>query len=122
MIAQDRIIFGVRARRCGILRPAVLLYGEEHPCGEEIGKLYAGDLRVRGGAKLLLVAGTSLAIPGIRRMIQAYKNQSSGYIVFVNDRFPTLPKAWLSIFDVFVEGDVQVFAGRVLAEMEKSAA
>lgn len=116
-----------RARPVGSLRASVVLYGEEHPQGESIGRMVEKDLKGLGGKSegkegkvdFLLVAGTSLSIPGVKRIIKEMakslhaksSSQASGAVrtVFVNDQQPKGTE-WNDVFDIWVKGDIQSFA------------
>ena len=105
-----------RRRPVGCLRANVVLYGEEHPRGEAIGSLVERDLRGKEGkVDLLLVAGTSLAIPGIKRIVKEmarslHSGRRKGVkVVFVNESPPANTREWDRVFDVWVKGDVQGF-------------
>ena len=99
----------------------MVLYGEEHPQGELIGSAVERDLKGTGkkGEKegkvdLLLVAGTSLSIPGVKRIVKemARALQSRGSlpkVIMVNREMPK-GKEWDGAFDTFVAGDIQEFA------------
>lgn len=112
-----------RSRRSGTLRPDVVLYGEEHAQGDRIGSLVERDLKGTGGkAKegkidFLLVAGTTLAIPGVKRIVKemakaVHAGKGKGKevkSVFVNDEPPKNPGEWAGVFDAWVQGDIQEF-------------
>jgi NAD-dependent SIR2 family protein deacetylase len=110
-----------RSRKTGYLRASVVLYGEEHPQGELIGSAVERDLKGSGkkGEKegkvdLLLVAGTSLSIPGVKRIVKemARALQSRGNlprVIMVNREMPK-GKEWEGVFDTFIAGDIQDFA------------
>jgi len=110
-----------RSRKTGYLRASVVLYGEEHPQGELIGSAVERDLKGTGkkGEKegkvdMLLVAGTSLSIPGVKRIVKemARALQSRGSlpkVIMVNREMPK-GKEWEGLFDTFVAGDIQEFA------------
>ena len=125
-----------RARRQGSLRPSVVLYGEEHPQGDLIGSQVERDLRGTGGrlregkVDFVLVAGTSLLIPGVKRIVKemckAVKGQAQSgagkatkrlKTVFVNDEPPKNGSEWHGVFDIWVQGDVQEFV-QLLGEDE----
>lgn len=120
-----------RARKVGTLRASVVLYGEEHPEGDLIGSVMERDLRGtgrrgerEGRADLLLVAGTSLSIPGVKRIVKemakslATRSEASVRdgreppirAVFINAEAPAKPAEWEGVFDVWAQGDVQVLA------------
>lgn len=117
-----------RQRRTGHLRASVVLYGEEHPQGELIGTVVERDLRGSGrkGEKegkvdLLLVVGTSLAIPGVKRMVKEFARSLAsrsgvGQVprsIFIN-RDPPKGSEWDGVFDTFVAGDIQDFVTRYI--------
>lgn len=123
-----------RQRRVGTLRASVVLYGEEHPEGDLIGAVVERDLRGtgrrgerEGKADLLLVAGTSLAIPGVKRIVKemakslslrtdaSVRDGKAAPIrtVFVNSEPPAKTAEWDGVFDVWARGDVQEFAALV---------
>ncbi|KZP00421.1 DHS-like NAD/FAD-binding domain-containing protein [Calocera viscosa TUFC12733] len=73
-----------RSRGIGRLRPSVVLYGEEHKEGEAVGECVRRDLVGLGDAgpgerakqsrqpDLLVVVGTSLQVPGTRRIVKEF--------------------------------------------------
>lgn len=69
LIDDARASLGERSRGVGKLRPDVVLYGEEHKDGERVGEITRRDLMgVR--PDLLLVVGTSLKVPGTKRLVR----------------------------------------------------
>lgn len=101
----ERTRLGKRQLAMGTLRPAIVLYNEEHPNGESIGQLQVSDLRKN--PDLMIVMGTSLKIPALKKFIkQAARiihSRPGGIVVFVNRTSPT--KEWDKIFDYEVLGD-----------------
>lgn len=74
-LERTRRLIGKRPRGIGRLRPSVVLYNEEHKDGEGLGEMVRRDLmgsNKRNGADLLLVVGTSLRIPGTKRMVREF--------------------------------------------------
>ncbi|RDB25580.1 NAD-dependent protein deacetylase hst4 [Hypsizygus marmoreus] len=75
---ETRQLIGKRARGIGKLRPSVVLYNEAHKDGEGVGDVVQKDLigsskgKGRSGADLLLVVGTSLRVPGTKRMVREF--------------------------------------------------
>ncbi|KAJ9112364.1 hypothetical protein QFC19_000784 [Naganishia cerealis] len=72
---DERVESSQRPRSIGFLRASVLLYGEEHKHGESIGAVVERDLLGRlkdERMDLLIVAGTTLQIPGVKRMIKEF--------------------------------------------------
>lgn len=95
-----------------------------------IGSIVERDLRgtgpkdeKEGKADLLLVAGTSLSIPGVKRIVKELarslhsSSRSTGNssnrpsIILVNSELPK-GKEWHSVFDTFIAGDIQDFVKR----------
>jgi NAD-dependent SIR2 family protein deacetylase len=77
-IEETRQAVGKRSRGVGKLRPSVVLYNELHKDGEEVGEVVQRDLlgaskgKGRTGADLLIVVGTSLRVPGTKRMVREF--------------------------------------------------
>ncbi|KAI8084063.1 DHS-like NAD/FAD-binding domain-containing protein [Gilbertella persicaria] len=101
----ERTRLGKRQLSMGTLRPAIVLYNEDHPQGESIGQLQVNDLKKK--PDLMIVMGTSLKIPALKKFIkQAARiihSKPGGCVVFVNRTSPT--KEWEKIFDYEVLGD-----------------
>ncbi|PPQ96236.1 hypothetical protein CVT26_005563 [Gymnopilus dilepis] len=77
-LEATRQLVGKRPRGIGRLRPSVVLYNETHKDGEGVGHVVQRDLmgsskgKGRNGADLLLVVGTSLRVPGTKRMVREF--------------------------------------------------
>jgi hypothetical protein len=73
-LEATRSLIGKRPRGIGKLRPSVVLYNEEHKDGEGVGEVANKDLiGGRGrGADLLIVVGTSLRVPGTKRIVREF--------------------------------------------------
>lgn len=77
-LETTRQLIGKRSRGVGKLRPSVVLYNEMHKDGEEVGEVVRRDLvgsskgKGRAGADLLLVVGTSLRVPGTKRIVREF--------------------------------------------------
>ncbi|KAG2058572.1 DHS-like NAD/FAD-binding domain-containing protein [Suillus hirtellus] len=75
---ETRQLIGKRARGVGKLRPSVVLYNELHKDGEGVGEVARRDLvgsskgKGRSGVDTLLVVGTSLKVPGTKRMVREF--------------------------------------------------
>jgi NAD-dependent histone deacetylase SIR2 len=63
-----RVLGGLRSHGIGRLRPRMVLYNEFNPDEEAIGAVSHADLKSRPDA--VLVVGTSLKVPGIRRLVK----------------------------------------------------
>jgi NAD-dependent SIR2 family protein deacetylase len=78
VMEETRQLVGKRARGVGKLRPSVVLYNETHKDGEGVGEVVRKDLvgsskgKGRSGADLLLVVGTSLRVPGTKRIVREF--------------------------------------------------
>ncbi|CAE6533102.1 unnamed protein product [Rhizoctonia solani] len=139
-----RRLVGKRTRGVARLRPGVVLYNEPHREGEaeRVGECVRRDLiglgsgqlsrtnsgrKRRGGDDLLIVAGTSLRIPGAKRIVREFAkalhpapcvnsdndtqtDQPAVKTVYLNLEFPVPTREWDGVFDVWVQGDVQTFA------------
>jgi NAD-dependent histone deacetylase SIR2 len=150
-----RQLIGKRARGIGKLRPSVVLYNEDHKDGEGVGEVVRKDLigaskgKGRSGADLLLVVGTSLRVPGTKRMVREFSKavhsrgtgspNSSGpsspapsprrspsneeetplKALYLNLDFPVPTREWEGVFDAWIQGDVQQFAEMLQVEIEK---
>lgn len=65
-----RAISGFRTRGVGVLKSGVVLYGEEHNEGDRVGAVTSRDLMRGRRPDLLIVAGTSLKVPGTKRLVK----------------------------------------------------
>lgn len=149
---ETRQLVGKRARGVGKLRPSVVLYNEAHKDGEGVGEVVERDLiggskgKARSGADLLLVAGTSLRVPGTKRIVREFSKavrsrggKSSGLMtpqntppqtppsdeevlpkaIYLNLDFPVPTREWEGVFDAWIQGDAQSFADLLGKEIEK---
>lgn len=165
-----RQIVGKRPRGIGRLRPSVVLYNEAHKDGEGVGDVVRKDLigtskgRGRSGADLLLVVGTSLKVPGTKRMVREFSKavkargvsspslnkvesgsatrayRSCGLAtpeaspcrtpaadvdpplpksLYINLDFPVPTREWEDVFDVWIQGDAQLFAEMLQTEINR---
>jgi NAD-dependent SIR2 family protein deacetylase len=124
LASSIRSALSERTRKTGYLRASVVLYGEEHPQGESIGSAVERDLKgtgrkdeKEGKVDLLLVAGTSLSIPGVKRIVKEMArvlhshSRKNGLprVILINREFPKGAE-WNGVFDTFIAGDIQDFA------------
>lgn len=102
---QDR---GKRGTKIGILRPNVVLYGEEHPSAEAVGTITAHDLAL--SPDVLLILGTSLHVHGLKTLVREFAKSvharagGKGKVIFVNLSKPS-ESAWKDSFDFWVSMD-----------------
>ena len=70
----------------GLLRPNIVLYGENHPTGEIISKQLSMDLK-RGKPDFFLIIGSSLRVHGVRSLVKQvarHVHERGGLVVLVN--------------------------------------
>lgn len=81
-----RTASGLRSHGIGRLRPRMVLYNEYNPDEEAIGAVSAADLKSRPDA--VIVVGTSLKVPGIRRlakeMCAVSRGRRDGFTAWIN--------------------------------------
>jgi len=121
--AQARVARSARALRIGTLRPAIVLYDEPHPLGDEIGQIQAAD--VRKGPDLLVIMGTSLKVHGLKKLVKEFAKvtharkspKTPGLVIFVNKTPPG--NEWDGVIDYHVEGDTDSWTEKVIADWKK---
>lgn len=151
-LEETRALVGKRSRGIGRLRPSVVLYNEPHKDGEGVGAAVERDLLGRGGRggpDLLLVVGTSLRVPGTKRIVREFAKAarardgppvevSSGLptptssprlspaaedvpirSVYLNLGFPVPTREWEGVFDAWVNDDAQDFAAILDKEIKR---
>ncbi|KAG8526556.1 uncharacterized protein KY384_008757 [Bacidia gigantensis] len=100
-----RQALGKRGTRVGTLRPNIVLYGEEHPSADAIGKITTHDLTLY--PDLLLILGTSLHVHGLKTMVREFAKAvharpgGKGKVVFVNLTRPA-ESVWKDVIDYWV--------------------
>jgi NAD-dependent histone deacetylase SIR2 len=88
----------------GMLRPAIVLYEENHPFADEIGSITAYDMS--RNPDLLLIMGTSMKVHGFKLLVKDFAKQvhsRGGIVVFVNATPPA--KEWDDIIDYHILGE-----------------
>ncbi|KAI8335406.1 DHS-like NAD/FAD-binding domain-containing protein [Chlamydoabsidia padenii] len=116
---KERQRLGKRSLAMGTLRPAVVLYNEDHPQGDSIGQAQASDIKKR--PDLLIVMGTSLKIGALKTFIKKLaksihtNHPRTGRVVFINKTRPT--KEWDSVFDYEVTSDADTWVGLTEAKL-----
>ena len=103
----------------GLLRPAIILYGESHPKGEDIAKLQAVDGRK---ADNILVVGTSLKTFGsvalIKTLSANLQQNQRGQVYYMDLQNP--PKNLMDVFDHIFQMDCQKFADYMLQRLDRA--
>jgi NAD+-dependent protein deacetylase SIR2 len=123
--AKAREARSARPLKIGTLRPAIVLYDEAHPLGDEIGAIQTADLSRK--PDLLIVMGTSLKVHGLRKLVKEFaksvhetsssSTHSKGKVIFVNKTAP--PNEWAGIIDYHVEGETDQWVDKVLEDWKK---
>jgi NAD-dependent histone deacetylase SIR2 len=95
-----------RSHGIGRLRPRMVLYNEHNPDDEAIGSCTAADMRLRPDA--VIVAGTTLKVPGVRRiareMCKIVRDRKDGVAVWINNDPEPLGKELEDVWDLVVKG------------------
>ncbi|KAK8216387.1 DHS-like NAD/FAD-binding domain-containing protein, partial [Phyllosticta capitalensis] len=103
---------GKRSHGVGRLRPRMVLYNENGPDEDAIGTVTTADLRARPDA--VIVVGTTLKVPGVRRiareMINTVRDRKDGVSIWINNE-PEPKGADLSnLWDLVVRGPCDAVA------------
>ena len=105
---------GKRSHGIGRLRPRMVLYNEHNPDDEAIGTIVKADLRTRPDA--LIVVGTSMKIPGVRRIVRemcgVVRSRRDGLTVWINHEPPPVGKEFGDCWDLIVKGSCDEVASR----------
>ena len=105
---------GKRSHGIGRLRPRMVLYNENNPDDEAIGKVMEADLRVRPDA--VIVVGTSMEIPGVKRFVReacgVVRGRRDGVAIWINRGPPPTAKEFEDCWDLVVAGDCDKVAHR----------
>lgn len=94
----------------GIIRPNIVLYGEEHPYSETFAKNLNKDLNKK--PNILLIFGTSLKVEGVknlvRKMSKKIHENDKGMVILVN-KDPISQSSWKNYIDFQVVSDCDAF-------------
>lgn len=95
---------GKRSHGVGRLRPRMVLYNEHNPDDEAIGAVVKSDMRTRPDC--LIVVGTTLKIPGVKRIVKEMgaivRGRRDGLTIWVNMDGPPPSKDYE--WDLIVKG------------------
>lgn len=104
---EDRIMRGKRSLGLGgVLRPNIVLYGENHPFGDVIAKGLNVDLS-SGKPDIFIIMGTSLKVDGVKQLVKQISKKvhsHKGIVIFVN-KTPVAESTWSDIIDYHVPFD-----------------
>lgn len=126
ILAAARVARNARPLKIGTLRPAIVLYDEPHPLGDDIGLIQAADVSRK--PDLLIIMGTSLKVHGLKKLVKDFarvvRTSSSGSastskinagkVIFVNMTAPA--SEWHDIIDYHVAGATDAWSERVLQD------
>ncbi|KAF8453983.1 DHS-like NAD/FAD-binding domain-containing protein, partial [Terfezia claveryi] len=137
---RERREAGKRGTRVGGLRPNIVLYGEEHPQGDVIGRITSADLK--SGPDMMIIFGTSLKVHGLKRLVKEFAasiharnaarksstsaedgekditgdgkpvKQETLRVVFVNNQ-PAANSVWKDTIDAWVDMDCDEFVAEI---------
>lgn len=104
---------GKRSHGIGKLRPRIVLYNEHNPDEDAIGAVTTADFRKRPDA--VIVVGTSLKIPAVRRIVKEMcgivRGRRSGVTMWINrDQDPPSGADLEDAWDLIVKGDADEVA------------
>jgi NAD-dependent histone deacetylase SIR2 len=124
---DDRVARSARAVRVGTLRPAIVLYDEPHPLGDDIAAIQTSDLSKR--PDLLIIMGTSLKVHGLKKLVKEFakavhhgstssSSTAPPKVIFVNKTAPAAE--WAGVIDLHVQGTSDAWVERVIADWKHS--
>lgn len=106
-----RTTTGQRSHGVGKMRPRIVLYNEHNPDEEAIASVMNSDIRSRPDA--VIVVGTSLKIPGVRRLVKSLckvvRGRRNGVAMWINNE-PPAGKEFEHCWDLMVKGDCEEVA------------
>ncbi|KAH9950894.1 DHS-like NAD/FAD-binding domain-containing protein [Amylocystis lapponica] len=109
--SNDRVARAARALKVGTLRPAIVLYDEPHPLGDDIGSMQSADIARK--PDMLIIMGTSLKVHGLKKLVKDFART----VVFVNKTAPGAE--WDGIIDYHVVGETDRWVERVVEDWRK---
>lgn len=106
-----RMTTGQRSHGVGKMRPRIVLYNEHNPDEEAIAAVMNADIRSRPDT--LIVVGTSLKIPGVRRLVKSLckvvRGKPKGIAMWINNE-PPVGKEFEDCWDLVVKGNCEEVA------------
>ncbi|KAG1828141.1 DHS-like NAD/FAD-binding domain-containing protein [Suillus variegatus] len=104
--SEARVARSARALKIGTLRPAIVLYDEPHPLGDDIGTIQTIDIARK--PDMLIIMGTSLKL--VKDFAKVVHATGTG----------TTPSAkWSDIIDCHVAGETDAWVDKVLEDWKK---
>jgi NAD+-dependent protein deacetylase SIR2 len=128
-LADARIARSARPLKIGTLRPAIVLYDEPHPLGDDIGTIQTSDVLHK--PDMLIVMGTSLKVHGLKKLVKDFakavhasslptsspSGKPRGKVIFVNKTAPS--GEWSDVIDYHVEGETDRWVEKVIEDWKK---
>ncbi|KAH9913192.1 DHS-like NAD/FAD-binding domain-containing protein [Fomitopsis serialis] len=132
----DRVARSARPLKVGTLRPAIVLYNEPHPLGDDIASMQSADMTRK--PDMLIIMGTSLKVHGFKKLVRDFakivhesapspavastssqKNTKAfaGKVIFVNKTAPS--SEWDGIIDYHIVGETDKWAETVVEEWKR---
>ena len=106
--SHDRLANGKRGLSIGILRPNIVLYGEEHPSNQLLAPLVPFD--IASNPEVLIILGTSLKVFGLQKIVRDFakaihaRKDRKGRVIFVNRTSPA-ESVWDGVIDDYIAMD-----------------
>ncbi|KAJ6621085.1 DHS-like NAD/FAD-binding domain-containing protein [Mycena sp. CBHHK59/15] len=129
--AEARIARSARSIKVGSLRPAIVLYDEPHPLGDDIGTIQSADIARK--PDMLIIMGTSLKVHGLKKLVKDFAKtvhsaapcasgpskakKWAGKVVFVNRTPPAAE--WAGIIDYHVVGETDDWVRKVVEDWKR---
>ncbi|KAJ6504403.1 DHS-like NAD/FAD-binding domain-containing protein [Mycena vulgaris] len=127
--AEARVARSARTIKVGSLRPAIVLYDEPHPLGDDIGTIQCADVSRK--PDMLIIMGTSLKVHGLKKLVKEFAKivhsagpssplkakKWAGKVVFVNRTPPAAE--WAGIIDYHVVGETDAWVEKVVEDWKK---
>ncbi|KAI6047969.1 DHS-like NAD/FAD-binding domain-containing protein [Pisolithus marmoratus] len=130
--SEARIARSARPLKVGTLRPAIVLYDEAHPMGDDIGKIQSQDMARK--PDMLIVMGTSLKVHGLKKLVKEFAKvvhssapsttgsprrvkKWQGKVVFVNKTPPG--SEWSDVIDYHIMGDTDMWVEKVTEDWRR---
>ena len=105
---DEREAKGKRGVSVGLLRPNIVLYGEEHPSNQLLAPFVPFD--ISSDPEILIIMGTSLKVFGLQKVVKDFAKQihsrkdGKGKVIFVNRTKPA-ESVWDDVIDSYVAMD-----------------
>ncbi|KAJ7161360.1 DHS-like NAD/FAD-binding domain-containing protein [Mycena crocata] len=127
--AEARIARSARTIKVGSLRPAIVLYDEPHPLGDDIGIIQSADVARK--PDMLIIMGTSLKVHGLKKLVKDFAKtvhgsapaspskakKWQGKVVFINRTPPAAE--WAGIIDYHVIGETDAWCDKVVEDWKR---